>query len=293
MARAGRNPVRVLTGAEEVDAVFALAGEGRLDEAARALRAMRHRSPHAWLGVGVRAHLAGKKARARRLIDQARRLGARPKAILTAQAQAAIQAKRPDYAVVALRRLRRLDPREPRLAPALGQQHLALGQHVAAALAFRDAIAEKPDQLAPRLGLIDAPERRGALKDALKAAEAAVAALPEVAALRARLDRIHRAVARSAKGIEPGTTAGDAATAPATGGGVWSGARSVGKGRLGPANGPLRRRPGRGVPPRPARPRRPMRRREGRRRRTSRRRRWRGCGRGSRRRRRTSWPTSA
>jgi hypothetical protein len=79
MARAGRNPVRVLTGAEEADAVFALAGEGRLDEAARALRAMRHRSPHAWLGLGVSAHLAGKKARARRLFDQARRLGARPK----------------------------------------------------------------------------------------------------------------------------------------------------------------------------------------------------------------------
>jgi predicted Zn-dependent protease len=217
MARAGRNPVRVLTGAEEADAVFALAGEGRLDEAARALRAMRHRSPHAWLGLGVSAHLAGKKARARRLFDQARRLGVRPKAILMAQAQAAIWARRPDYAAAALRRLRRLDPTDPRIPLALGQQLLALGHHAAAALAFRNAVAEEPDHLPGRLGLIEALERQGALKEALKAAEAAVAALPEAAALRARLDRARRALARSAKGIRPGTASGDAATAPAGG----------------------------------------------------------------------------
>jgi tetratricopeptide (TPR) repeat protein len=199
LAHAGHGSIRVLSESGDAPALFALALEGRMAEAARLVRAARHRSPTIWLALGMRAQLSGKAARAEALLARARELGARPERLAEAEAAAAERLGRREMSLAALRRLHAQQPNAPRLAMRLGGKLMEAGQLEEAEAAFRAARAGDPHYVPIHLGLIAALEAAGKTEAAVRAAAEAVEALPEPPILRLRLGKALLAAGRHAQ----------------------------------------------------------------------------------------------
>ncbi|GGG25676.1 hypothetical protein GCM10010964_12030 [Caldovatus sediminis] len=198
LAHAGHASIRVLSESGDAPALFALALDGRMAEAARLVRAARRRAPTIWLALGMRAQLSGRAARAEALLARARELGAKPGRLIEAEAAAAERLGRREMSLAALRRLHAEQPHAPRLAMRLGGKLMEAGQFEEAEAAFRAARAGDPHYVPIHLGLIAALEAAGKTEAAAQAAAEAVEALPEPPILRLRLGKALLAAGRHA-----------------------------------------------------------------------------------------------
>ena len=201
LAHAGHASLRVLSESGEAPALFALVLDRRMAEAARLLRAARHRSPTIWLALGMRARLAGNAARGEALLARARELGAGPARLLHAEAAAAERLGHHETSLAALRRMHAEQPDSPWVAKRLGGKLMQAGQFDEAVAAFRAARKGDPQDVAIHLGLITALEAAGKKAEAAKAAAEAVEALPEAPILRVRLGKALLAAGRRMKAV--------------------------------------------------------------------------------------------
>lgn len=169
LPHAGHASIRILSDAGDAPALFALALAGRMDEAARLLRAARRRSLANWLALGTRAQRMGRAARMEALLARALQPAAAPRretvpggagpppsaprrepgsAIRAAPPQAATAPSRPPTPEAKrLNRLRRAvvrDPRNETAHIALVNALVAQGDKPAALAAARAAVAALP-----------------------------------------------------------------------------------------------------------------------------------------------------
>ncbi|MBW8270508.1 tetratricopeptide repeat protein [Caldovatus aquaticus] len=179
LPHAGHAGLRILGEGGDAPALFALALAGRMEEAARLLRAARRRSPRIWLALGLHAQRTGRLGRMAALLARAL-----PPAAGPPQARRAGQPGAPPPGGPG-------PGRAPLAAPApAAPPPAAVGPAADPLARLHQRLARNPRDEAAHIALVNALAARGDKPAALAAARAAAAALPESGRCQARLGQL-------------------------------------------------------------------------------------------------------